>query len=52
METCKKIEKKADIQDVCALVDMKADSSQVSLFCDEIKKSISMITGKIDGDIS
>jgi hypothetical protein len=30
---------------------MKADSSKVSLIYDEIKKSISLISGKIEGDI-
>lgn len=30
---------------------MKADIQQVSVYFDEIKKSISFINGKIDGDI-
>ena len=45
-----KVDLKADIKDVCALMDAKADSSQVFEVLDEMKKSITLIGSKVDHD--
>jgi len=41
---------KANINDVCALVDSKANSNQVFQVMDEMKKSITLLSGKMDSD--
>lgn len=43
-----KVDAKADIKDVCALVDTKADSEAVFEVLDEMKKSLSLIGTKVD----
>ena len=43
-----KVDAKADIKDVCALVDTKADSDAVFEVLDEMKKSLSLIGSKVE----
>lgn len=43
-----KVDAKADIKDVCALVDTKADSEAVFDVLDEMKKSLTLIGAKVD----
>ena len=47
-----KIVQKADIKDVCALVDTKADSDAVFEVLDEMKKSLTLIGTKVEDHAS
>lgn len=43
---------KANIKDVCALVDSKADTEQVFSVLDEMKRSIQLLSSKVDDESS
>lgn len=46
------VKTKANITDVCALVDSKASTNTVYQLLDEMKKSIVLLNGKVDNEFA